>query len=100
MQAEKGMQTPLYRSHVTDLSENELLLLDVLFSCNSSFECLSHENFKERWNCRSHNLDDTELHSTLHRLCDRGILDTDRHAGVPYFRMTENGGHLWSLERC
>jgi hypothetical protein len=85
---------------VTDLSQDELRLLDVLFDCCAPISCLYREQFVATWNSRPHNLDDIALQNTVEALCDRRILSRRRSNGVNYVGMTEYGGRLWSSERC
>jgi hypothetical protein len=94
------MQKLPFRTNNTDLSQNELLLLDILFRGAAQLRSLRREHFRATWNWHGHNLDDAELNLTIGRLCGRGILDTERAGDTTYVRLTQNGGRFWSLERC
>lgn len=94
------MQRYPFRTSATDLSQDELRLLDVLFNCAATLSSLRRECFRATWNQPTHNLDDAELQLTVGRLCDRGILVAQCHGDNDYVRLSENGGKLWSLERC
>jgi hypothetical protein len=91
-----------FRTNRTWLTDDQLILLDVLFDVAVSFKRLRAEDFGERWNVRySHQLDDAQLQCALRWLCEHGVLEIERDAdGTAFHRMTAAGGALWSEERC
>jgi len=78
-----------FRTAATDLSEDELRLLDVQFDAAAPVRSLRRKYFLATFNSQSHDLDDAELRKTISRLCERGILCRERHNGIEYVRMTE-----------
>jgi hypothetical protein len=92
---------PLFRTHSTDLTEDELLILDVMFECSVTYPMLRTCNFVPRFNARPHRLDDETLKSTLVSLERRGITDVDdcMLRGHHYISMTPKGGEHWASER-
>src|SRR5438128_2599738 len=92
------MQVDLKRTGETALTDEQLILLDVMFNCRASFQALCHDHFHERW-CHSHHLDHTNLQETLNGLCQAGILQTHTTSEATYFSFTSQGGKLWELER-
>lgn len=96
------MPVPLYRTHATSLTNDDLVILDVLFHGAAIPAMLRRRHFKEQWNAEPHRLDDAALESALDRMLKDGILErgesqSRRHHVV---RMTPHGGDLWSRERC
>ncbi|EDL56290.1 MULTISPECIES: hypothetical protein [Gimesia] len=95
------MQKLPYRTDSTCLSDNDLILLDVLFDCDVRFQYLRQEVFCEQWNLGySHDFDDDQLQDRLKWLCKRGVLEVGGNRNQPYFRITLKGDELWSEERC
>jgi hypothetical protein len=95
------MTTNLYRTGETSLTDDELLLLDVLFDKNITKSFLYRENFAVRLNARAHELFDEEVDTTIDRFCDLGYL-VPRESfkpEVPAYEMTGLGGSLWEAER-
>lgn len=97
----------LFRTHRTSLTDDELILLDVLFTWRISFVHLRRVNFAVQFNRASHDLDDAQLRETLKRFCQEGILITeppDAHLGMKdygeWFEITRRGGELWESERA
>jgi hypothetical protein len=83
---------------MTDLSDGELALLDVLLLYRANFYCLRDERFVARFMHSSHGYDDAKLQKVLSSLCQRKVLKFDRQLNA--FSMTELGCDLWSSERC
>lgn len=81
------------------MTDDELILLDVLFDGSASFPLLRRDVFEQQWNRRSHNLSDYELVDVLTKLIKRGYLGTDEEGGVEYFELTAKGGSAWERER-
>ena len=92
---------PLFRTHSTDLTEDELLILDVMFECSVTYPMLRTCNFVPQFNARPHRLDDETLKSTLVSFGRRGITDVDdgMFRGHHYISITPKGGELWASER-
>jgi len=92
----------LKRTHKTNLLEEELLLLDVLFDSNDTFESLVKENFASWHNLPySHDLDAGTLEELINKLIGKGILrSTNPGPGNrEFYGLTEIGGKLWEVER-
>jgi len=90
-----------YRTNMTWLSEDDLIILDVMFDGGVPFRLLRQENFQDQWNLTySHNLADDELRWRLRRLCEQDVIGTERYENDMFFCMTSIGGDLWSQERC
>lgn len=90
-----------FRTGETWLTDDQLILLDVLFDTHATFRLLRRHRFHEQWNLGYvHDLDDDALKRNLKLLCERGILNLLRDADRIAFRMTCTGGQLWSRERC
>lgn len=90
-----------YRTGETWLTDDQLVLLDVLFDGGACLSLLRDEDFSERWNLGyGHALDDVALECNIRWLCERGILALDGNAEHVSIRMTPEGGALWSRERC
>lgn len=90
------------RTHATSLTDDELILLDVLFSHHgTSYRLLRQRDFVAQWNCQSHALNDDQLAETLNRMVNVGWLETWEHGnrGCCY-RMIPAGGRQWELERA
>jgi hypothetical protein len=90
----------LFRTNATDLSDDELRLLDVQFDAAVPLRCLRSGRFEETWNQPSHDLDDAALDTTIRRMCDRGVLETEQLFDETFVLLTNRGGELWSDERC
>jgi hypothetical protein len=97
------MQQKARRTHATPLSDDELILLDVIFYGFAPLRMLRKAVFADQWNYCSHNLDDDQLCETLDRLCQTGILASDSDVGPDgaclYYGLTSHGGALWEAER-
>lgn len=90
-----------FRTGTTSLTDDELVLLDVLFgtwACPAKL--LRRRSFLPQWNFGySHDLDDRQLRATLTELWNRGLLRPELDEKDVYFAMTPTGGELWSQER-
>lgn len=95
------MNKTRYRSGETSLTNDELLLLDVVFWIDATPAHLRRHGFEARWNSEPHALDDGSLLATLSQLQrDRVLIQTSQEfRGQKYLSMTKEGGELWSLER-
>jgi hypothetical protein len=96
-----GNWPPLFRTHSTDLTDDELLILDVMFVSGVTYPMLRACNFVPQFNARPHGLDDVTLKSTLISFRRRGITDVSdqRFRGHRYASITRKGGELWAAER-
>lgn len=91
-------KTPL-RTNATQLTDDELILFDILFDGAATLRLLRRESFRQQWNCDPHNLTDVQLGVTLQQLVTGGLLTTEVHRGNTYFQLTPKGGTLWESER-
>jgi len=92
----------LKRTHKTNLLEEELLILDVLFDANDTFESLVKENFASWHNLPySHDLDTGTLEELINKLIGNGILGSTNPGlgNREFYGLTEIGGKLWEVER-
>lgn len=90
-----------YRTGKTWLTDDQLILLDVLFDKSTSLRLLRRESFMEQWNLEyTHALDDAALECNIRWLCEHGILEPEHDGGRTRLQMTRDGGELWSQERC
>ncbi|MEX0702609.1 MAG: hypothetical protein WD069_10985 [Planctomycetales bacterium] len=82
------MRQPPRRTNATTLTDDELLLLDVLFDGGAPSRLLRRESFAVQWNRESHDLDDDRLRETLQRFVDSGRLIVEGHGGRTHERRT------------
>ncbi|MBI5928599.1 MAG: hypothetical protein HY862_04780 [Chloroflexi bacterium] len=92
------------RTHATNLTDDELILLDAMFDKRRSMRQLQAENFGEAINFPPeyiHQLDDYELRDALGSLVARGWVDMERADSNRYmlYGLTTAGGDVWELER-
>lgn len=94
-------RTPLFRTYSTELTEDELLILDVMFECSVTYPMLRTCNFVPQFNAQPHSLDDETLKAKLNELKRRGITRGEDHKfrGHHYLSITPKGGELWAAER-
>ncbi|SFJ11692.1 hypothetical protein [Planctomicrobium piriforme] len=93
------MTNKMRRTGKTELTDDELILLDILFDGRVRQRMLRRKYFQEQWNYQPHNLDDDELLVTLKKLVDSGFLEiTDEQSDIIY-AMTPLGGQKWESER-
>lgn len=92
---------PLFRTHLTDLTDDELLIVDVMFECDVTYPMLRKCNMGPHFNAQPHTLDDEALKSTLVDFRRRGITDNcdGMFHGQQYISITPKGGELWAAER-
>jgi hypothetical protein len=97
------MQHNLKRTHATSLSDDELILLDVIFDGPAPLRMLRQSMFWDYWNRQPHNLDDHQLRDTLDLFCEARILVSElftwRNETRPCYGLTPHGGELWESER-
>ena len=92
----------LKRTKETNLSEEELIILDVLFDARDRFESLMKENYASWHNLPySHSLETKVLRDLIYRLVENGILSSHPSDldGTIFYGLTEAGGKLWEVER-
>ena len=91
-----------YRTHTTGLSDDELLILDVMFDSYVTWPMLRRRHFTNQFNAESHSLDDEHLVETLRRFVREDVIAPIEHTfrGHRYIGLTPAGGGLWSRERC
>ena len=87
------------RTHATSLSDDELILLDVMFWGGAYYRLLRRSIFRDQWNCPPHNLDDAELKKVLKQLVHSDVLRAERVDGEWRLSLTTQGGQLWEAER-
>ena len=104
------MQIPPRRTNATDLSDDELLLFDLLFDKSAHFDQMRTEVYSLHMNCSySHGLNDADLEMKLASLAARRLIsckvgkiwrvDIREYVEGEIYTMTDSGGHLWELER-
>ncbi|MEO1527243.1 MAG: hypothetical protein AAFX06_17525 [Planctomycetota bacterium] len=97
------MKTLPPRTGETDLTDDELLLLDMLFDRNARGDQLSSAVYELHMNCGyNHSLDDDQLLETLSSLRSRNVLRLIGNTSTtetPVYSLTESGGGLWEQER-
>lgn len=92
------------RSHATNLSDDDLILLDAMFDKRRSLQQLRAVNFGEAINFPPeyiHQLDDYDLRDAMGGLVARGWVDIERgeSRGRSMYGLTTAGGELWERER-
>jgi hypothetical protein len=100
------MEEKLKRTNKTNLSDNELILFDVLFDSNVPINALvGGEEFSLRFNYPSHDLDVNQLKDTIEKFVRDGsmkyglaVIPRDERI-VTYVGLTKRGGALWENER-
>lgn len=93
----------LRRTNKTSWTNEELLIVDVLFDSSDTFESLLKENYAGWHNLPySHSLEDDSLRDMLNELIHNGILtsSTAEHGNKTFYALTEAGGKLWEAERA
>ena len=92
----------LKRTYQTNVSDEELLILDVLFDARDTFESLAKENYATWHNLPySHNLEVGDLTNLINRLLGDGIISfhTSNPGNKVFYGLTEAGGKAWEVER-
>jgi len=87
------------RTNATNLSDDELILFDVMFDGGAAWNQLRRCNFHNQWAYPAHTLDDNLLRETLSLLVAAGMLSTNEFRGHTYYHVTPKGGSLWEKER-
>lgn len=91
---------PPFRTHATWLSDDDLILLDVMFDGSAMASMLGARHFLDQWNMPPHGLSDEQLQCRLRWLCEHGVLDSIADDDGTRLQITAAGGELWSRERC
>ena len=89
----------MFRTGITDFSDSELSLLDVLFDGGAPISLLKKATFQTQWGIPPHQLDDEDLKFAIDKFVDLKALKLSTARGVPVVSMTKRGGKLWSSER-
>ena len=96
----------LERTNKTNLSEDELIIFDVLFASNVPIVALKGgDDFSLIFNYCSHNLDIDELVDTINSFVSREFVHLELTAIkrtkriITFVGLTEKGGKLWEEER-
>ena len=95
------MKNNLYRTGITSLTDDELILLDVMFAYAVLPPMLRQCNIKPQFNIRPHSMDDATLKSSLVRFAKEGITQRTGQflKGREYIKINEFGGEIWCSER-
>lgn len=93
-----------YRTHATDLTDDEVILLDTFFKISGwmTAKSLYQKGFHVLFNTRfSHSLSDEEVESAIIEFEKQGYLETKHNErdGELLFKLAPKGGELWELER-
>ncbi len=93
------MKEPPLRSRATDLTDDELLLCDLVFDCAAHSRSFEQEIYSFHLNCPySHALGPDALVDRLNDLVRLGIMRKlgSRYGNTgPRYTLSEYGGHLW-----
>lgn len=96
------MNQPLRRTRETTLSDDQLLLFDMLFDGYWQADALSSQTYALNMNVGySHSLSDRSLQSTLQDFLVSKLVwrKPGGSAGKDIYTLSDNGGHLWEKER-
>lgn len=98
-----NMGSYLKRTNKTNLTDEELLILDVLFDAGDTFESLQKENYASWHNLPySHHLEAGRLRDLINKLLHNGMLKayTMDQSNKVFYALTEAGGKQWEVERA
>lgn len=95
------------RTNKTNLTDDELIIFDALFSWWATKKALRREEFQERLNFPYvHKFTDEELTQVFDDLLEKRLIkkrlsqsSIKPKGKVDYFALTKKGGELWALER-
>lgn len=93
----------LKRTNKTSLSDEELLILDVLFDASDTFESLRKENYGSWHNLPyTHTLEASLLRELIEKLIRNGVIKShiSRPGARLFYALTEAGGKVWEVERA
>ena len=90
-----------FRTHTTNLTDDELILLDVMFDFAVGCAMLRLCNFGPQFAVEPHSLDDASLDDTIRRFIHDDIVTPFHHhrSGRAYIKLTKHGGAQWASER-
>ena len=94
------MTSYLFRTNKTSLTNNQLLILDVIFDGGAKPSMLRQRYFAEQWHAPSHSLSDEQVNSTIKQWLIDGVLEVHSGEDGRYVTMTQAGGDMWAAERC
>jgi hypothetical protein len=97
-----NVRSYLKRSHKTNLIDEELLILDVLFDASDIFESFVKENYASWHNLPySHDQETGPLRELIEKLISDSIIKihTSADDSKVFYALTETGGKLWEAER-
>jgi hypothetical protein len=95
----RNLERHLKRTHVTTLSDDELILFDALWRWDTTYEQLRRDNIGGACNLPQHQLSDLELRTTLDHYVDIGWLEREVCQRKTFFHLTPLGGAQWEAER-
>ena len=99
----RELQALPQRTRESDLSDDELLLFDMMFDCNASASQMSSSAYAAHMNCDyNHSLDDAALHETIASLLSRKLIRSIGNTANSMewrYALSDSGGKLWELER-
>ena len=98
-----NVESHLKRTNKTNLIDEELLVLDVLFDSSDIFESLVKENYGSWHNLPySHGVETGILRDLVDKLIGDGIVtsQTSSPGNKVFYALTEAGGKLWEAERA
>ena len=93
----------LKRTYKTNLIDEEVLILDVLFDSSDTFESLLKVNYASWHNLPySHPFETDVLRERVEKLIDNKIISshTSGHGDKIFYALTEMGENLWEVERA
>jgi len=107
------MKTKFTRTGITELTDNELILFDVMFDCSCPVKTLRKSKFIDFFNTDSHKLSDKKLKETLKKLNENKLIrlieNQDglekissrnfKKVKTTFVELTAKGGKLWEKER-
>ncbi len=101
------MKNKLKRTNETYLSDDELIIFDLLFDTNDTVNSLiGGKDFELHHNYQSHNLNVIQLKDTFDKFVNDGLMRLKLVVPgkiekiLTYVGLTEKGGVLWEKERC
>jgi hypothetical protein len=94
------MNTPPKRTGASPLSDDELLLFDVMFDGNAPMGMMRRTGYRVHMNVRyAHTLSDADLVHVLDSLIQRGLVRRHCERDGMYYGLTRAGGERWESER-
>ncbi len=94
------MNGSYFRSGQTNLSEDELLILDILSKYEVSFRMLGQNGVNPCFGFKPHTMDKSTLAETIRKWLGKGIIRISEYScESQIFELTNLGGELWEAER-